>query len=279
MDFSWLHAPDSTTIQYGITTLILVISFICLRLVLVRLILKSPGIAAETRRRWVVTIRNVLVGIFIIGLISIWESQLSAFAVSLVAVALAVVLATKELIACMNGATLRMVTNAYALGDRIEIGTVRGNVVNYNLLTTTVLEVGPGQTSHQYTGRAMVFPNSLLLTQPLTNETYTKKYIIHVITIPLSKDDNWELVEQILLDAAYKECSPYIDEARTHMKNLEGKHWLDAPSVEPRVHLQIPEPGKINLLLRVPSPAHRPSRTEQAILRHFLREYTPSMCV
>jgi len=279
MDFSWLHAPDSTTIQYGITTLILVISFICLRLVLVRLILKSPGIAAETRRRWVVTIRNVLVGIFIIGLISIWESQLSAFAVSLVAVALAVVLATKELIACMNGATLRMVTNAYALGDRIEIGTVRGNVVNYNLLTTMVLEVGPGQTSHQYTGRAMVFPNSLLLTQPLTNETYTKKYIIHVITIPLSKDDNWELVEQILLDAAYKECSPYIDEARTHMKNLEGKHWLDAPSVEPRVHLQIPEPGKINLLLRVPSPAHRPSRTEQAILRHFLREYTPSMCV
>ncbi len=279
MDFSWLHAPDSTTIQYGITTLILVISFICLRLVLVRLILKSPGIAAETRRRWVVTIRNVLVGIFIIGLISIWESQLSAFAVSLVAVALAVVLATKELIACMNGATLRMVTNAYALGDRIAIGTVRGNVVNYNLLTTTVLEVGPGQTSHQYTGRAMVFPNSLLLTQPLTNETYTKKYIIHVITIPLSKDDNWELVEQILLDAAYKECSPYIDEARTHMKNLEGKHWLDAPSVEPRVHLQIPEPGKINLLLRVPSPAHRPSRTEQAILRHFLREYTPSMCV
>ena len=242
MDFSWLHAPDSTTIQYGITTLILVISFICLRLVLVRLILKSPGIAAETRRRWVVTIRNVLVGIFIIGLISIWESQLSAFAVSLVAVALAVVLATKELIACMNGATLRMVTNAYALGDRIEIGTVRGNVVNFNLLTTTVLEVGPGQTSHQYTGRAMVFPNSLLLTQPLTNETYTKKYIIHVITIPLSKDDNWELVEQILLDAAYKECSPYIDEARTHMKNLEGKHWLDAPSVEPRVHLQIPEP-------------------------------------
>ncbi|MCZ6799103.1 MAG: mechanosensitive ion channel [Nitrospirae bacterium] len=279
MDFSWLHAPDSTTIQYGITTLILVISFICLRLVLVRLILKSPGIAAETRRRWVVTIRNVLVGIFIIGLLSIWESQLSAFAVSLVAVALAVVLATKELIACMNGATLRMVTNAYALGDRIAIGTVRGNVVNYNLLTTTVLEVGPGQTSHQYTGRAMVFPNSLLLTQPLTNETYTKKYIIHVITIPLSKDDNWELVEQILLDAAYKECSPYIDEARTHMKNLEGKHWLDAPSVEPRVHLQIPEPGKINLLLRVPSPAHRPSRTEQAILRHFLREYTPSMCV
>ena len=279
MDFSWLHASDSTTIQYGITTLILVISFICLRLVLVRLILKSPGIAAETRRKWIVTIRNVLVGIFIIGLISIWESALSTFAVSLAAVALALVLATKEIIACMSGATLRMVTNAYALGDRIEIGTVRGNVVNFNLLTTTILEIGPGQTSHQYTGRTMVFPNSLLLTQPLTNETYTKQYIIHVITIPLSKDDNWELVEQILLDAAYKECSPYLDEARTHMKNLEGKHWLDAPSVEPRVNLQIPEPGKINLLLRVPSPAHRPSRTEQAILRHFLREYTPSMCV
>jgi small-conductance mechanosensitive channel len=279
MDFNWLPAPNSTTIQYGITTLGLVIAFICLRLVLVRLILKSPGIAPETRRRWIVTIRNILVGIFIIGLISIWESQLSAFAVSLVAVALALVLATKEIIACMSGATLRMVTNSYALGDRIEIGAVRGNVVNYNLLTTTVLEVGPGQTSHQYTGRAMVIPNSLLLTQPLTNETYTKKYIIHVITIPLSKEDNWELAEQVLLEAAHIECAPYIEEARIYMKNLEGKHWLDTPSVDPRVNLRIPESGKVTLLLRVPSPAHRPSRTEQAILRHFLREYKPAVCL
>jgi len=60
-----------------------------------------------------------------------------------------------------------MVTKAYALGDRIEIGSIGGNVVDHNALTTTILEIGPGQTSHQYTGRAMVIPNSFIFDHPL----------------------------------------------------------------------------------------------------------------
>ncbi|MEK7269069.1 MAG: mechanosensitive ion channel protein MscS, partial [Nitrospirota bacterium] len=58
-----------------------------------------------------------------------------------------------------------------------------------------------------------------------------------------------------------------------HMKQLEGKNWLDAPSVEPRVSLHVPEPGRLNLLLRIPTPAHRTSRVEQAILRRFLQAF------
>jgi len=57
------------------------------------------------------------------------------------------------------------------------------------------------------------------------------------------------------------------------MKQVEGKAWLDAPSVEPRVSIHLPEPGRVDLLLRIPSPAHRVSRVEQAILRRFLSTF------
>jgi hypothetical protein len=57
------------------------------------------------------------------------------------------------------------------------------------------------------------------------------------------------------------------------MERLENKHGLDSPTVAPRVTLQIPEPGKINLLLRIPTPARRIGRLEQAILRRFLSEF------
>jgi small-conductance mechanosensitive channel len=60
-----------------------------------------------------------------------------------------------------------MVTKAYAFGDRIENAGIRGNAVDHNALTTTILEIGPGQTSHQYTGRTMVIPNSFFLIIPL----------------------------------------------------------------------------------------------------------------
>lgn len=272
----WDHFINSATIQYGLSSLILLFLFIALRTTLVQVVLKNNRLSGEARRRWILAIRNGLVGTFIIGLVFIWESQLSTFAVSLVAVALALVLATKELIACMSASLLRMVTNTYGLGDRIEIDGIRGNVVDYNLLTTTLLEIGPGQTSHQYTGRAMILPNSLMFTKPLTNETFSKKYVVHVITIQLTTQDDWERAETFLLTMAHEICTPYIHEAQQHMKQLEGKNWLDAPSVEPRITLQLPEPGKITLFLRVPSPAHRTSRTEQTILRQFVSSFYAS---
>jgi small-conductance mechanosensitive channel len=211
--------------------------------------------------------------IFVTGLVFIWFHELSTFAVSLVALAVALVLATKELILCLSGTALRAGTNAYTLGDRIEIAGTRGNVVDQNLLATTVLEIGPGHTSSQYTGRAVIFPNSLLLSHPVVNETYMKEFTVHIMNIPLTIRDDWHGAERLLLDIAKEECAPFVDEAQHHIKQLEGKAWLDAPSVQPRVSIQLPEPGRINLLLRVPSPSHRTSRIEQAILRRFLQAF------
>jgi len=254
-------------------SLILLAVVLALRLILVRAVLSRESLSVETRRRWTVNIRNALALVFIIGLIFIWAHQLSTFAVSLVAIAVALVLATKELILCISGTVLRVGVNAYSMGDRISIGGIRGNVVDQSLLATTVLETGPGHVSSQYTGRAVVFPNSLLMSSPLINETYMKEYIVHVMTIPLTSNDDWQMAEKVLLEIARTECGPFIAEARLHMKQLEGKNWLDAPSVEPRVSLHVPEPGRLNLLLRIPTPAHRTSRVEQAILRRFLQVF------
>lgn len=256
-----------------LSTVVLVAFVFLIRLGIQHALLKTVELSVESRRRWAVNIRNVLLIVFILGIISIWAPRLQTFAVSIFAVAVALVLATKELIACLSGSGLRMLTKAYSLGDLIEIGGIRGNVVDHNALTTTLLEIGPGQTSHQYTGRAMVLPNSLLFTHPLTNETYTKKFRLHIITIPLSTDDDWKTAEQLLLTAGQEESFPFIEEAGAYFKNLEGKLWLDAPSVEPRVTVQLPEPGRINLLLRVPCPTQYPSRLEQAILKKFLAEF------
>jgi small-conductance mechanosensitive channel len=260
--------------RYGLSTFFLLLIIIIVRMGIHHSLFRSTDLSVETRRRWAVNLRNGLLFLFILGMIFIWAPQLQTFAVSVFAVAVAFVLATKEIIDCLSGSGLRVLTKAYSLGDRIEIGGIRGNVVDHNALTTTVLEIGPGQTSHQYTGRAMVIPNSFIFDHPLTNETYTKKFRLHIVTVPLSTDDDWRTAERLLLQAGEEESAPFIEEARMYLKKLEGKLWLDAPSVEPRVTIQLPEPGRINLLLRVPCPTQYPSRLEQAILRKFLSEFS-----
>jgi small-conductance mechanosensitive channel len=270
----WLPFSNSLILPDIVKSLILLAMVLIGRLVLMRAVTHSTSLTVETKRRWVLMIRNVIGVVFAMGLVFIWAHELATFAVSLVAIAVALVLATKELILCLSGTVLRAGSNAYTLGDRIEISGTRGNVIDQNLLATTLLEIGPGHNSSQYTGRAVVFPNSLLLSHPLINETYMKEYVVQVLTIPLAMEDDWQAAESLLLEIAMSECGPFMEEARIHMKQLEGKAWLDAPSVEPRVSIHLPEPGRIDLLLRVPSPAHRTSRLEQAILRRFLVGFT-----
>lgn len=265
---------DGDVLDYVLGTLALAGIVLLLRIGFHYAVLRQSRLSAETRRRWAVTIRNSLLVVFIAGMVLIWAPQLQTLAVSLFAIAVALVIATKEFIDCLCGSGLRVLTKAYAVGDRIEIGGTRGNVVDVNMLTTTVLEIGPGQTSHQYTGRASVIPNSMLLRNPVTNEMYSQDYRLHIITVPLSTDDDWQTAEKLLLEAAYEECRPFLEDAKQYMKTLEGRSWLDAPSVEPRVTYQLPEPGRINLLLRIPCPAQFPSRLEQVILRKFLTGFT-----
>ncbi len=269
-----VDTTGNMVIRYGLSTFFLFLIIIIVRMGIHHSLFRATELSVETRRRWAVNLRNGLLFLFILGMIFIWAPQLQTFAVSVFAVAVAFVLATKQIIDCLSGSALRVLTKAYSLGDRIEIGGIRGNVVDHNALTTTVLEIGPGQTSHQYTGRAMVIPNSFIFNHPLTNETYTKKYRLHIVTVPLSTDDDWKTAERLLLQAGEEEAAPFIDEARSYLKKLEGKLWLDAPSAEPRVTIQLPEPGRINLLLRVPCPTQYPSRLEQAILRKFLAEFS-----
>ena len=99
----------------GLSTLALVALVFLIRVGLHHTLLKTTDISAESRRRWAVSIRNLLLIVFILGMIFIWAPRLQTFAVSIFAVAVALVLATKELIACLSGSGLRVLTKAYAV--------------------------------------------------------------------------------------------------------------------------------------------------------------------
>jgi small-conductance mechanosensitive channel len=251
-------------------SLILLLTLIIVRPLIVRWIAHNPTLSMESKRRWVVTTRNSVVFGFLIGLVIIWAHELQAFAVSLVALAAAFVLATRELILCWSGAALRVGSKVFAVGDRIQIAGHRGVVLDYDAFATRLLEIGPGQSAHLYTGRVTIFPNSLLLTNTLIKENPEQEYGLYTLIVPLKNDDDWRKAERSLLEAAKTECAPFMDEAARQMKLLEKTNLLEAPSPEPRITIQLPESDKIHLVLRYPAPDRGRSRIEQAILRRHL---------
>ena len=275
MTSAWLDAltqfmSDKAFTGKAIVTITLLLALLAFRFAALRAIQNAELPSSHMRRRWIVITRNLSVLLFLFFSIIVWASELKTFAISLVAVAAAVVLATKELLLCISGSILRSSSDIYGIGDRIEIQELRGDVVDFSLFTTTLLEVGPGDFSHQHTGRAVVIPNSLLLAHPVVNETYTDDYVLHTMVVPLGADDDWHGAEEALLEAAHHECEPFMEDARKHFERINRETGLESPKTDPRVSVRVPEPKRIDLLLRVPVPARRKGRVEQAILRRFL---------
>jgi len=275
MQISWMSL-DSSVVLDGLTSLIVLVALLITRTLVVRWISRNPTLSMESKRRWVVTTRNSILFAFLIGLVIIWAHELQAFAVSIVALAAALVLATKELILCWSGAALRVVGRVYAVGDRIQIAGHRGVVLDHDAFATKLLEIGPGQSAHLYTGRVTIFPNSLLFTNPLIKENPGQEYGLYTLVIPIKADEDWQQAERTLLAVAKIECTPFMEEAARQMKLLEQTNLLEAPSPEPRITIQLPAPGTMQLVLRFPAPDRGRSRIEQAILRRYLIETTAS---
>jgi small-conductance mechanosensitive channel len=254
----------------SLKSLLLLLSVLIARTLIVRSIAKNAALTMEAKRRWIVSARNSMVFVFLLGLVVIWAHELQAFAVSLVALAAALVLATKELLLCWSGAALRVGGKVYTVGDRIQIAGHRGVVLDHDIFATKLLEIGPGQASHLYTGRITIFPNSLLFTNALVKENPDQEYGLYTLTVPLAADVDWKGAEARLLESAKAECAPFMAEASRQMKLLEQQNLLEAPSPEPRITIQLWDVGRVVLVLRFPAPDRGRSRIEQAILRRFL---------
>ena len=224
----------------------------------------------EAQRRWLVMVRNLAVITCVFLLIVVWADQLRTLALSVVAFAAAIILSTKELLMCFTGGMLRSSAGMFHLGDRIEVKKLRGDVIDLTMLTTTILEIGPEQLSHQHTGRAIVLPNSIFLSEAVINESFTEDFVLHTSVVPLSRKDDWARAERHLLQAANEVCGEFIEAARKHLSRLGRQQGIDVPSVEPRVTLLFPKPEEINLLVRFPVPARKKGRSEQAMLRRYL---------
>lgn len=225
----------------------------------------------ELRRRWLVQVRNGCFLLLMLGLVVIWSQELEKLAISLLAIVVAIVLATKELILCLTGSLLKMRAGSFSVGDRIEVNGLRGDVVDQTLLTTRLAELKPVGGALQYTGRSITLPNSLFLSFAVSNDSELDQFILHSVVVPLARaDNNWQAAESALMAAANAVSAPYLDEARQHIDRHARKQGLETTAVEPRIALSFPDPARIDLTLRVSAPARQGRRIEQEILRRYL---------
>jgi small-conductance mechanosensitive channel len=260
----------------SIATVVLVVLLMGIRYGVARYIRRSRrGWTSQQRLRWIGASRIFFFIVALLGVIYLWGEAIQGFAVSVFAIAFAIVFSVKELCMCFNGSIVRFRGKFFEVGDRIQIGDIRGDVIETTLLSTTVQEVGTGGMRHMFTGRTISFANNLFLTERVVNESFLENFYLLHVKVPVYLSSDWEEAKKLLLKIAQEEAEPFLEQAKRSVRRMEGRLGLELPSVEPAVTVEVETPEIVMLHLKVASPSHLKERLEQLILNRYLEQQAP----
>jgi small-conductance mechanosensitive channel len=227
-------------------------------------------ISPHKRRLHLVWARNLIWLVTLLVIISVWASTIAGFALSLAAVAGALLIVSKELVMCVHGYLYVTLVQPFKVGDVIEFGQMRGRVIDIDMFATTLIEI---DAAAQVTGSVVEFPNGMLLTMPLRNISPTEGFLLQHVRIPVPAHlmHDLDLVEQAALAAADQVTSDWRQEAMAHFRKVSATLFIDFPSGKSKVSWDFSDPDHLILVLRVACPAEQRANVGQAVFRETWR--------
>lgn len=250
------------------TLISVIVTTILLKLLQRRAQLADISPTEFSRRRGnFVLLKNLVLFTALIVIGTIWASKIAGVALSLAAVAGAMLIVSKEFWLNLLGTASLTISRVYRVGDFIEVEGISGRVIDTDLLSTTLSEAQDGS---QLTSRTVAIPHSLLLVRPVRNLTATGEFVVNLLRVGVGTEEDLAALEQALLDAALDVCKPWQAQADAHLKRIESRELMDLPSAEPRVILQLHSAKEATLSLRYACRPNDKVKVEQKVLRQFL---------
>ncbi len=172
-----------------------------------------------------------------------WLEGVGSVGTFLGLVAAGIAIALKDPVANLAGWGFILWRRPFELGDRIEIGTVAGDVVDIRIFQFTLLEIGNWVDADQSTGRVIHVPNAKLFTESLANSTAHFPYIWHEVPVLLTFESDWRAAKKILEEVA-KSASPSSEkEVRDSMQKASEKFLIFYRNLSPIVYMTVEASG------------------------------------
>lgn len=225
-----------------IASILAVAVLIFLRWVTVRAIhrrLDDPDLTYRTRK--VATYITSFVVAFTLSWI--WIDALDSFPTYLGLVSAGVAIALTDVLKNLAGWAYILLRRPFRVGDRIEVGGTKGDVVDIRLFRFSLLEIGNWVDAEQSTGRLVHVPNGLLFSERLANYTEGFEYIWHEIPVLVTFESDWKLARQVL-EETLRERVPAVESAAAQrIRSAAQTYHIRFGTLTPKVYLTVRESG------------------------------------
>ena len=145
--------------------------------------------------------------------------------------------ALQDVIASVAGWLTVSFGGLYSPGDRVQLGGIKGDVIDVSILRTTLMELGQWVNGDNYNGRIVRVANSFVLKEPVYNYSADFPFLWDEITLPIRYGSNWEYTRKVLEQILDEICGGYVTESRAAWQNAVIKYRLEEARIEPTITL------------------------------------------
>ncbi len=210
----------------------------------------------------------VIVFVFISFLNSNWYTA----AVSLGLISLLLGFALQTPIASLIGWIYIVLRKPFKIGDRIQVGSFTGDVVEINFFDTTLWEFsGDFITSDLPSGRLIRFPNSMVFQNQIYNYSWQKfPYIWNEIAFYITYNSDLDWVEKKIKEIALSELDPATKDHVKELRAVIAETPVDEVDIKdyPFVNFRINENNWVEaVLIYIVNPKHSSSLRSKIVKR------------
>jgi small-conductance mechanosensitive channel len=167
----------------------------------------------------------------------VFSDKLGGFTIALGVMGAGIAFAMQEIIVSFAGWIAIMLGGFYKSGDRVQLGGIKGDVMDIGLLRTTIMEIGEWVDGDLYNGRIVLIANSFVFKQPVFNYSGEFPFLWDEIKIPIQYNSNYDLAQQIFEQAGREIVGELSHESLAQWKILQNKYRLEEAQTEPMVSI------------------------------------------
>lgn len=191
--------------------------------------------------------------LLVLALLALFADALTSFGAVLALLAAGVAVALQDVLKSVVGWLYLSTRSGITVGSRIEVGGVRGDVIDVGVLKTTLLEVGNLVYADQSTGRIVTVPNWKMLGEGVFIVSGESPIVWTELRVRLSFASDWQRAEALLREIGEELHAQSAAEVRHAFRPLEQRYAFKYTARTPIVYVALGELG-IELTLRFLSP-------------------------
>ncbi len=174
----------------------------------------------------------------IVAVATVYSDRLGGFTVAFGVAGAGIAFALQEVIASVAGWVAISFGSFYKPGDRVQLGGIKGDVIDISILRTTLMEVGEWVAGDLYTGRIVRIANSFVFKEPVFNYSGDFPFLWDEITLPVKYGSDWKIARTMLRNVVNEVLTDYAAQVKESWLAMVRQYRVEDANVEPMITLR-----------------------------------------